>query len=163
MTQGSALPRAAIIDLVEHQYFGSVARNDIAAVRACFTDNAVVTIRHGDNPTRTFKSRPAPGEAKLTDFWEHLCANFDAAFNDFEHVIDLERACCAATFTVTLAPKSGSAYFQRGTLTLRNCNFFWLESGRIARMIVYYANPDTGGPAAGKPTGYAAGSAHTGG
>jgi len=42
----------------------------------------------------------------------------------------------------------------RGTLTLKNCNFFEVEDGRIARMMVYYSNPDTGGDMAGKPTGF---------
>ena len=29
-----------------------------------------------------------------------------------------------------------------------------VRDGRIAKMIVYYANPDTGGDAPNKPTGY---------
>jgi hypothetical protein len=90
----------------------------------------------------------------MREFWSHLNANYDASFGQFDHVVDVEAQRCAATFVVTLAPKPGSAYAARGTLTLLNCNFFWLENGLIARMIVYYANPDTGGPAAGKPTGY---------
>jgi ketosteroid isomerase-like protein len=148
------LTRAALIDLVENRYFSNVSREDVAAVAACFTADAEVVIRHGDAPTRVLKASPGAGEQDMRDFWRHLNANYDARFDRFEHFVDVEAQRCAATFLVTLAPKAGSAYAARGTLTLLNCNFFWLENGRIARMIVYYANPDTGGPAVGKPTGY---------
>ncbi len=154
MSTPTTLDRAALIDLVEDRYFGNVTREDVDAVSACFTDDAEIVIRHGDAPTRVMKATPAPGETDMRDFWRHLNANYDARFDGFEHFIDVEAQRCAATFTVTLAPKAGSAYAARGTLTLLNCNFFWLENGRIARMMVYYANPDTGGPVAGKPTGY---------
>jgi ketosteroid isomerase-like protein len=150
----AAAARAAYVDLVENRYFGNVERGRIAAIRACFTDDAVVTIRHGDNPVRVFKGRPDPGELPLEAFWEHICANYDPRFTEFEHVVDTDGGCCAATFLVTLVPKAGSQYRDRGTLTLRNCNFFWLEGGRIARMIVYYSNPDSGGTDGAKPTGY---------
>jgi ketosteroid isomerase-like protein len=148
------LDRAQLIDLVENRYFGNVSREDVAAVAACFTADAEVVIRHGDAPTRVMKAAPRAGEQDMREFWRHLNANYHASFDRFEHFIDVEAQRCAATFVVTLAPKPGSAYAARGTLTLLNCNFFWLENGRIARMIVYYANPDTGGPAVGKPTGY---------
>lgn len=146
--------RADFIDLVENRYFGNVSREQLSDVLACFTADAEIVIRHGDAPTRTMKARPAPGEVHISEFWKHLNANYASRFEDFEHFVDLNAQRCAATFRVTLAPKPGSAYAARGTLTLLNCNFFWLENARIARMIVYYANPDTGGPLEGKPTGY---------
>lgn len=148
------LTRTACIDLVENRYFGNVSRERLQDVLDCFTDDAQILIRHGDHPTRLMKARPGPGETHISEFWKHLNANYWSHFEDFEHFIDLEAARCAATFRVTLAPKPGSAYAERGRLTLYNCNFFWLEQARIARMIVYYANPDTGGPMEGKPTGY---------
>lgn len=150
----AALTRAACIELVENRYFGSVSREQLQDVLDCFTEDAQILIRHGDNPTRLMKAKPGAGETHISEFWKHLNAHYTARFEDFEHFIDLEAARCAATFRVTLAPKPGSAYAERGTLTLYNCNFFWLEKGRIARMIVYYANPDTGGAMDGKPTGY---------
>lgn len=146
--------RAEFVELVEDRYFGNVSRERLAEVVDCFTPAAEILIRHGDAPTRVMKANPAPGEVHISEFWKHLNANYAAKFEDFEHFIDVDAARCAATFRVTLAPKPGSAYASRGTLTLLNCNFFWLENGRIARMIVYYANPETGGPAEGKPTGY---------
>lgn len=154
MSDPARLDRAAIVALVEQHYFGNVAREQLAAVVACFTANAQVVIRHGDQPTRRFAAQPSPGVPHISEFWRHLNGHFNGRFDDFVHVIDVEQQCCAATFTVTLAPKPGSPYRERGTLTLQNCNFFWLQDGLIDRMIVYYANPDTGGAAAGKPTGY---------
>lgn len=148
------LDRAALIDLVENRYFGNVSHERVEAVATCFSASAEILIRHGDAPTRVMKANPGPGETNMRHFWRHLNANYDARFDHFEHFIDVDAQRCATTFVVTLAPKPGSAYAARGTLTLLNCNFFWLENGQIARMIVYYANPDTGGPAAGKPTGY---------
>ncbi len=154
--RGPALTRAYCIDLVENRYFGNVSRERLADVQSCFTADAQIVIRHGDHPTRVMKARPGPSETHISEFWKHLNAHYAARFDDFEHFVDVEAQRCAATFRVTLAPKRGSAYAERGTLTLHNCNFFWLEQGLIARMIVYYANPDTGGPAAGRPTGYPA-------
>lgn len=148
------LSRADCVALVEDRYFGNVTRERLADVVDCFTADAEILIRHGDNPTRVMKANPKPSETHISEFWKHLNANYRASFDDFEHFIDLDANRCAATFRVTLAPKPGSAYAPSGTLTLQNCNFFWLENGRIARMIVYYANPDTGGASAGKPTGY---------
>lgn len=154
MNESDASARATMVDLVENRYFGNVSRGAIAQVRACFTDDAIVTIRHGDFPVRMFKARPAAGEARLEEFWEHLCANYDARFTDFEHVLDPAGECCSATFTVSLTPKPDSQYRSSGTLRLDNCNFFWLENGRIARMIVYYSNSGSGGAGGAKPTGY---------
>lgn len=147
------LGRAAIVELVEVRYFGNVAAGRIAATRACFTDDAEVLIRHGDGPPRRLVGRPGPGESPLEDFWRHLCGRFEPSFTDFEHVVDEAAQRCAATFTVTLRPRAGSPSAARGVQVLRNCNFFWLRDERIARMLVYYSNPDAVG-GAGAPTGY---------
>jgi hypothetical protein len=146
--------RNQIIDLVERRYFGSVTRGDVAATGACFTADAVITILHGDNPPRILQAAPDANEAHISEFWRHLCANYDARFDQFEHFIDESAARCAATFAVTLTPKPLSPHYSRGVLRLRNCNFFWLRNDLIEAMTVYYANPDTGGDALGKPTGY---------
>lgn len=146
--------RQQYIDLVERRYFGNVSRGDLPAICACFTPDALITILHGDNPPRIMKGRPGPGELHISEFWRHLCSNYAAGFTDFEHFIDESARRCAATFNVTLDPLPGSAYAGRGSLKLRNCNFFWLAGELIERMTVYYANPDSGGAAAGKPTGY---------
>ena len=148
------LDRDELAELAEQRYFGAVARGDLAAVLDCFTDDAEIIIRHGDQPTRTMRANPSPGVPHISEFWLHLNGNFDASFTDFEHFVDEPAQRCAATFNVTLRPKAGSPYVPRGTLTLYNCNFFWVRDGRIAKMIVYYANPDTGGDGPGKPTGY---------
>ena len=148
------MDRSDYVNLVENRYFGSVTAAELDAVCACFTADAVITILHGDNPPRIFKASPAAGEAPMRDFWAHLCANFHGRFTQFEHFIDVDAGRCAATFIVTLSPKPESAYADGGVLTLRNCNFFWIRGDRIERMTVYYANPDSAGAGAGKPTGY---------
>lgn len=150
----SRLSRDELVALAEHRYFGAVARADLDAVLTCFTDDAEVIIRHGDLPTRVMRARAEPGVPHISEFWKHLNANFDAAFTDFEHFADEPAQRCACVFDVTLRPKPNSPYVSRGTLQLKNCNYFWIRDGRIAKMIVYYANPDTGGDGPNKPTGY---------
>ena len=71
------------VDLVERRYFGNVAQADIPAVVACFTDDAQVTIYHGDAAPRRFKARPTAGETPLPRFFEHLLANYDPQFTEF--------------------------------------------------------------------------------
>ncbi|MCS6948161.1 MAG: nuclear transport factor 2 family protein [Steroidobacteraceae bacterium] len=148
------MERTDYIDLVEKRYFGRVSAGDVDGACACFTGDAEILILHGDHPPRRFYAQPPAGEQHLTAFWRHLCDHFTARFDRFEHVVDTEAARCACTFTVTLTPKPDSPYVERGTLTLRNCNFFWLCDGKIARMVIYYANPDSGGDPIGRPTGY---------
>lgn len=149
------MTRDELITLAEQGYFGAVARSDLRAVLECFTDDAEVIIRHGDLPTRVMHAQPLTGGAHISEFWRHLNGNFEASFTNFEHFADEHAQRCACTFDVTLRPKPASPYASHGTLQLHNCNFFWVRDGRIAKMIVYYANPDTGG-GPGKPTGYPA-------
>lgn len=148
------LTHTELIDLCETRYFGNVARERLEAVLECFTAETQVAIRHGDNPERHFYGRPQGDALHISEFWKHLNANFESRFENFEHVVDTAQQRIASTFLVTLAPRPGSPYVNRGTLQLHNCNFFWVEDGRIARMLVYYSNPDTGGDPVGKPSGY---------
>ncbi len=148
------LTRTELVDLCENRYFGNVVRERLDAVLDCFSPDTLVVIRHGDNAERRFYGRPQGDALHISEFWKHLNANFDARFEDYEHVVDLEQQRIASTFLVTLAPKASSSYLSRGTLQLKNSNFFWVEDGRIARMLVYYSNPDTGGDPVGKPSGY---------
>jgi len=139
------------VTLVEDDYFGSVAREDIAAAMACFTPDAKVTIYHGDAPARRFAVAPEAGESPLRDFYDHLLANYAPRFSGFDHFVDVESGRCAATFDVALAPKPGSAYLDSGERRLKNCNFFHCRDGKIRDMIIYYADP---GAEAGMPTGF---------
>jgi hypothetical protein len=148
------LTRSELVELCENRYFGNVVLERLDAVLACFTPDTIVVIRHGDNPERRFHGRPQGDALHISEFWKHLNANFDARFEDFEHVVDVEQQRIASIFLVTLAPKAASPYASRGTLQLKNCNYFWVEDGLIARMLVYYSNPDTGGDPLGKPSGY---------
>ena len=80
------------MDLVERRYFGNVTHGDIPAVVACFTDDALVTIYHGDAAPRLFKAQPGAGETPLPRFFEHLLANYDPQFTEFVHYVDTGRA-----------------------------------------------------------------------
>ena len=147
----SGMGHEEYVKLVEEDYFGSVSRQDIPAVIACFTDDARVTIYHGDAEPRRFAGRPAEGESPLREFFDHLLSNYDAAFTNFSHYVDVAHERCAAHFDVTLTPKPNSDYIEAGTRHLKNCNFFKCRDGRICDMIIYYSHP--GADPAG-PTGY---------
>ena len=92
------MTRDDYVDLVERRYFGNVTRADIPAVVACFTDDAAVTIYHGDAAPRVFKAAPAAGETALPRFFEHLLANYEPRFTEFVHYVDEANERCAATF-----------------------------------------------------------------
>ncbi len=147
--------RAHYVRLVEEEYFGSVSRADVAGALACFTDDATVTIFHGDAVPRVFKKTPGADETPLSRFFEHLVANYEPRFTEFVHYIEPEAGRCAARFLVTLTPRAESAYRDAGVQRLRNCNFFECRDGRIRDMIVYYTNPGSAGEAVGpRPTGF---------
>ncbi|NKB36715.1 MAG: hypothetical protein GKR93_06010 [Gammaproteobacteria bacterium] len=132
------------ITLIEKNYFASVSSANIEKILECFSDDCLVTIRHGDNPLRLFRKNPENDEKPLVDFYQHLCGNFDAWFGDFGHYIDAENAKCASTFTVKLNPKSDSSYYPEGLQTLHNCNFFQYSDARITEMTIYYSNVEAG-------------------
>jgi hypothetical protein len=151
------MTRDDYVRLVENDYFGNVSRADIPAVVACFTDDATVTIYHGDAEPRIFKASLSGGETPLPRFFEHLLANYDPVFTEFEHYTDPAAERCAAHFLVTLTPKPGGSTEAAGVQRLRNCNFFRCRDGRIHDMIIYYSNPGTaaGADAHGaRPTGF---------
>lgn len=148
---------AYYVDLMEKGYFGNVMKEDIPAAIGCFTEDSRVTIYHGDNAIRYFYGDPGEGQLPLAAFYDHLLGNYDVHFENFSHYVDVDNERCASHFTVTLAPKSGSAYEETGTLTLNNCNFFKCIDGKIADMIIYYANPTLGsimGVETSSPTGF---------
>ena len=140
------------VKLVEEDYFGSVTRQDKPAILACFTEDARVTIYHGDNAPRRFGTEP--GASPLPSFFDHLLANYDPAFSEFVHFTDAAHDRCAAYFKVRLTPKAESAYKAAGVLNLRNCNFFVCRDGKIHDMTLYYANPGAADAAGPAPPGF---------
>ena len=151
------MTRDDYVDLVERRYFGNVVLADIPAVVACFTDDASVTIYHGDAAPRLFKAQPGAGETPLPRFFEHLLANYEPGFTEFVHYVDVPNERCAAMFLVTLTPKPDSAYRDAGVQRLRNCNFFRCRDGLIHEMTIYYSNPGAAGGAeahGSRPTGF---------
>ncbi len=151
------MDRETCIAFIEQTYFGNVEAGDIDAVMECFTEQAEVIIRHGDNPLRFFQVRPSGDATGLRDFYTHLCGNYAASFNDFEHFIDGTENRAACYFKVRLRPKPDGLYAEAGPQELLNCNFFEFEAGLINHMIIYYANPqsvEVDGRSAETPTGY---------
>jgi hypothetical protein len=146
--------RESLIDLIEQRYFGGVSRGDFAGILDCFAPDATVIIRHGDHPPRLFSAAgPQPPEiSDLMSFYEHIHGNYDCWFGEFVHYLDPEASRAASRFTVRLTPRPEGRYAGLPVQELMNCNFFDLApDGRIAHMIVYYANAGGG---AGAPTGY---------
>jgi hypothetical protein len=140
------MTRSDIITLIESRYFGSVMRADLPAIRACFTPDATVLIRHGDNPTRHFDA------VTLMDFYTHICGNYECWFGNFEHTLDLEALRAASRFRVRLTPRPTGLYAAAPAQILENCNFFDLTPDNLIRqMVIYYANPNA---APFAPTGY---------
>ena len=151
------LTHAQYIARMRDDYFGGVMREDRAGVWSCFTDDARVTIYHGDNEVRQFFKNPGPGQKSFDFFYGHLWQNYKVLFTDFRWIVDVEHDCAAATFLPTLDPKPGSDYLATGRMNLNNCNFFWFRGRHIADMIIYYANPTLGakmGTAAPTPTAF---------
>lgn len=146
--------RKSVIRFIEDAYFGRVSDARVDDLLACFSPDAKVIIRHGDNPERRFGFVPTGAETALSDFYAHLCGNYEAWFGDFEHTIDLGSQRAASRFTVRLTPKPDGLYADAGVQELLNCNFFEFEDGRISHMIIYYANPDPGDDRTDQPTGY---------
>jgi hypothetical protein len=131
--------RAYYVDLIETRYFGSVVRENFDDVLACFTLQARIRIYHGDNPIREFHRQPQAGQTPFIGFYGHLWENYHPRFEQFRHIIDEERACAASLFVPVLTPRADSG---AAPVRLSNCNLFWFDKGRIADMIIYYANPD---------------------
>jgi hypothetical protein len=146
--------KEACTQFVEHSYFGNVGSGNIDAVMQCFEPDATVIIRHGDKPERVFTAGVDADATALEDFYQHLCGNYAARFDEFSHFIDLAAQKSACHFRVTLNPTADGLYADAGIQELRNCNFFEYEAGRIRHMIIYYSNPQADG--ADRPTGYPA-------
>jgi ketosteroid isomerase-like protein len=145
------IARDAYVELVEEHYFGNVSRGDIEAVVRCFRPDAQVVIYHGDAAPRRYRvGATGPGEP-IRDWYRHLVGSFEPRFTEFEHYVDVAAERVASTFLVTLTPRARAAAPEHGVQRLRNCNFFRCANGKIASMIVYYANPLAPGSA---PTGY---------
>jgi len=144
------LNRDECVELIESHYFGGVMAADLHQIRSCFTDDAIVTIRHGDRQPRLFSLQPLAGHQDLMSFYEHICGEYDCWFGHFRHYIDAPQQSAASTFEVRLTPKPGGAYDGWAIQTLYNCNFFNFRDRRIFDMLIYYSNPGAGE----NPTGY---------
>ncbi len=138
------MTREDYIRLVEEDYFGYVVRPDLAKILACFTDDATITIYHGDDPAAVFRAAPGAGEAPLRAYFDFVFETYTVdGYSNFRHFVDPAADAIASMFDVTLTPKPGSepARAGHGTETLHNCNFFQCSRGRFRDVVIYYANP----------------------
>jgi hypothetical protein len=144
LAAGHSMTRDDYIRLVEDDYFGHVLRPDLDRILACFTDDAVITIFHGDDPAAVFRAQPASGEAPLRGYFDYVFETYTVdGYRNFRHFVDLAEGSIASMFDVTLTPKPGAEPAQAGvgTQTLHNCNFFQCVDGRFKDVVIYYANP----------------------
>lgn len=150
--------RQDYIKLIEQDYFANLVQENISAAIACFSDDARISVRHGDAPVRRFSVNGDDDTTSLWDFYAHLCGNYHIWFGEFTHYIDEAESRTASTFRAVLNPKPDSPYHSTGTQTLFNCNFFQFSDGRIVNMTIYYSNPNSDQQAAistqSVPTGY---------
>lgn len=133
--------RSASVELVERAYFGRVIDPDVDGLLALFADDATITVLHGDDPARVYRSRPGEGEQPLRGYFDGVFATFAVeGYDRFDHVVDLEAGRHACTFTVRLTGKAGTELAGQ-RLTLRNCNVFRFRGDLIEDVLIYYANP----------------------
>jgi hypothetical protein len=129
---------------IMRRYFQGVMDQSLAEIRACFTDEARVTIYHGDSAQRQFYAAPTSDQESIEDFYGHIWRNFVARFDNFTWVVDTATPVSSAIFRVTMTPKPLSDMAAQGELHLRNCNFFWFRGERLYDTVIYYANPELG-------------------
>lgn len=139
-----SLNREQSIALVEHEYFGRVKTPDLEGLLALFTDDARMTVYHGDGAPDVFAAKPdaQAGEVPLTGYFGYVFGNFTVDYAGFNHTFDVEAQSHACTFQVILSPKPGSEAESAGPQTYNNCNFFTYRDGKIADIIIYYVNPN---------------------
>ena len=135
------MTRADYIALVEDSYFGSMTRGDLQRILALFSPDARITTFYGDTPARRISAVPVDGEEPLTAFFAKAIDNFDVRYSDFEHVVDTQAQRIWSMYTLHIAGKPGGAMKDVPPRTLRNCNFFELEDGKIMAVTAYFANP----------------------
>ncbi len=121
--------RERLARIVEH-YFDAVDRMDLAAVLACFTADATVTIA-------TFELEYCGRDIAIRGMYERLFARYARVWHgDFAHVVEPPNRI-ASQFTVrNLSPQGVSTVKQ-------NCNFFHMRGASIATMSVYMSGDNS--------------------
>jgi len=131
--------REQFIDIVERQYFGSMAAASPERILPLLTEDAVLTGFYGINAPRIVRRHPAAGEESFVGFLGGLLTNFTLTYSQFVHFVDLERQQCACTFRLVITPRDVASTLPERRL--RNCNFFRFDDGLIGAIAVYFADP----------------------
>ncbi len=131
--------RDQYIDIVEHRYFGAMARARPEQILPLLADTAVLTGFFGSNVPRIVKHHPKEGEESFEQFLGALHTDFALAYSSFEHFVDVDQQRSACTFLLEVTPRSRDSIV--GIRRLRNCNFFRFEAGLITMVTAYFASP----------------------
>ena len=123
------MTREQLIGLVE-RYFAAVDGEDFAAIEATLAEGCVFTVEtHGVR---------LEGLADIRGMFDRLWANHAAvSHSDFVHVPDADQGRIASRFTVVNTEHDGSKTRKS------NCNFFEIVDGKVTRVAVYMAGPNT--------------------
>jgi hypothetical protein len=131
--------RHQFIEIVQHQYFGSMARAQPGQILPLLADAAVLTGFFGSDAPRLVRQCPGLGEESFERFLGALHAEFALSYTDFEHFIDVDEQRSACTFLLEVTPRNATSTLP--TRKLRNCNFFQFEQGLITAVTAYFASP----------------------
>ena len=116
--------------LATERYFGSVARRDLAAIEALFSDDAVMRVVTAG---LAYRGRAAI----IAHFVEFFGVYARVEVGDFRVTADPATRSVAARFRIDL-------HGADGTLTMTNCNFFYLGDDELIDEVVIYASAPVG-------------------
>ncbi|NCY26305.1 MAG: hypothetical protein EBX37_16135 [Alphaproteobacteria bacterium] len=116
--------------LAEH-YFAAVDRMDLAATLACFTPDARFTIA-------TYNTLYQGRDTEIRAMFERLNARYAQVWHgDFDHVVDVLHQRVASRFRVENTTHAGEL------LRKNNCNFFEVQDGLFAVVMVYMSGENS--------------------
>jgi uncharacterized protein (TIGR02246 family) len=122
--------------LAVERYFGSVARRDVEAIAALFTQDAVMRVV---NAGLAYRGRAAI----VAHFEDFLSVYHHVEVDSFRVTADPESRSVAARFRISLTDAER-------THVMTNCNFFYVrEDGLVDEVIIYTSTPVGDGFAAG--------------
>jgi ketosteroid isomerase-like protein len=135
------LGRDAYIEIIEHRYFGSMARGEVQPILDLFHDDGQLNGYCGSDRVRLVRRRPAAGEESLESFLSALRSDFELTYGQFVHFVDAGAERSACTFRLTITPRRDGARADHPVRELRNCNFFQFDRGRIRSVVAYFSMP----------------------
>ena len=118
------LTRAQLIEMVERRYFGNVDAGRLEPTLACFRADATLAVQ-----TAGVVHRGEPAIRRM--FGDFFASTRSRHHGDYSHVVDVEGQRIASQFVAR------NSYGDGRKVEMRNCNFFELTDGRLARVTIY--------------------------